>query len=146
MIRWSQQEHGEGEFDSKFFHNEDGNGLLVYATGDSPDDMECAEKCVEAFNNLSEPVIHEICKRLAVCAQEGGDYDEESELPAIEDPLDILNNCWFVALYVDMGSKDDEIAYAVEGEGDWGDNIGFYINNNHVVYVGTDYLDYMKHT
>lgn len=46
----------------------------------------------------------------------------------------------------DMGSKDDEIAYAVEGEGEWGESIGFYINNGSVVYVGTDYLDYMENS
>ena len=45
-----------------------------------------------------------------------------------------------------MGSKDDEIAYAVEGEGEWGESIGFYINNGSVVYAGTDYLDYMENS
>ena len=50
-----------------------------------------------------------------------------------------------MALYVDMENEDDEIAYAVEGEGEWGENIGFYIQNNRVVYVGPDYLTYMQH-
>ena len=43
-----------------------------------------------------------------------------------------------------MGRRDDKIAYAVEGEGDCGENIGFVINNDRVIYVGTDYLDYMQ--
>ena len=144
MIRWLQQEDGEGIFKSRFFHNEDSDVLAVYANSDNPDFMECAEKCVKAFNNLSESVINEICKGLIDCAKEGGGLNEEFELPTLDSPLDILNYCWFVALYVDMGSKDDEIAYVVEGEGDWGENIGFVINNNSVVYVGTDYLDYTK--
>ena len=144
MIRWLQQENGEGEFNSKFFLNEDGDGLYVYANSDSPDFMDCAEKCVEAFNNLSEPVINEICKNLIDCAKESGDLNKEFKLPTLDSPLDILNYCWFVALYVDMGSKDDEIAYAVEGEGDWGENIGFYISNDSLVYVGTDYMDYIR--
>ncbi len=144
MIRWLPQEDGEGVFESRFFHNEDGNELAVYAISDNPDFMECAEKCVGAFNNLSEPVINEICEGLISCAEEGGGLNEEFELPALDSPLDILNYCWFVALYVDMGGTDDEIAYAVEGEGEWGENIGFVINNNSVVYVGTDYLDYTK--
>ena len=145
MIRWLHQEDGDGQFNSRFFRNdENGEELMVYADSSSPDFMECAEKCVEAFNNLSEPVINEICKRLIRCAREGGGINEEFALPALDNALDILNYCWFVALYVDMESKDDEIAYAVEGEGDWGENIGFVINNDSVVYVGADYLDYMK--
>ena len=49
-----------------------------------------------------------------------------------------------MALYVDMESKDDKVAYVVEGEGDWGEAIRFVIRNDQVIYVGTDYLDYME--
>ncbi len=31
-----------------------------------------------------------------------------------------------------------------EGEGDWGDVVGFAVKNNNVIYVGTDYFDYMR--
>lgn len=103
----------------------------------------CAERCVEAFNNLSEPVIDEICNEILNCAKECG-MDEEIELPAPDKALDILNFCWFTTLYVNMLSEDDEIAYVVEGEGDWGDVVGFAVKNNKVIYVGTDYFDYMK--
>ena len=145
MIRWLQQEDGEGRFNSRFFRNDENEDeFIVYANSDSPDFMECAEKCVDAFNNLSEPVINEICQKLIRCAQEGNGLDEAFELPALDRPLDVLNYCWFVALYVDMESKDDEVAYAVEGEGEWGENIGFFIKNDRVVYVGADYLDYME--
>ncbi|NCE65849.1 hypothetical protein D1159_15005 [Pseudoflavonifractor sp. 524-17] len=145
MICWLQQEDGEGRFNSKFFRNdEDEDKLIVYANSDSPDFMECAEKCVDAFNSLSGSVINEICQKLINCAQEGNGLDEEFELPALDSPLDVLSYCWFVALYVDMESKDDEAAYAVEGEGEWGENIGFFIKNDSVAYVGTDYLDYME--
>ena len=72
-------------------------------------------------------------------------FDSYFELPALDSALDVLQYCWFMALYVDMESGDDEIAYAVEGEGEWGENIGFVISGDKVVYVGTDYLDYMKH-
>ncbi len=144
MIHWLEQENGEGEFKSKFFRDEDGDDLSVYANSGISDFVECAEKCVEAFNNLSEPVINEICTKIADCAKKRVSLNKKFELPVLDSPLDILNYCWFTVLYVDMGSKDDEIAYAVEGEGDWGEDIGFYINNNSVVYVGTDCLDYMK--
>ena len=108
--------------------------------------MECAEKCVEAFNNLAGPIINEICQKLIGCAQKGDGINSEFELPALSSPLDILKYCWFMTLYVDMGSKDDKVAYAVEGEGEWGENIGFVINDDSVIYVGTDYLDHMKNT
>lgn len=41
-------------------------------------------------------------------------------------------------------NDDDEIAYAVEGEGDWGTEVGFVIRDNKVIYAGIDYLDYIK--
>ncbi len=146
MIRWLQQEPGEGRFRSRFFRNdEQGDELIVYANSGSPDFKGCAEMCVEAFNSLSESAIHEICQKLISCAQEGGGLKEEFELPALDNPLDILNYCWFMVLYVGMENGEDEIAYAVEGEGEWGENIGFVISNGRVVYVGADYLDYMEH-
>ncbi len=145
MIFWLQQEDGEGRFNSKFFRNDENEDkLIVYANSGSPDFMECAEKCVDAFNSLSEPVINEICQKLINCAQEGNGLEEGFELPALDSPLDVLSYCWFMALYVDMESKDDEVAYAVEGEAEWGENIGFFIKNDRVVYVGADYLDYME--
>lgn len=144
MIHWLHQEEGvcEGSFISDFFHDdEDGNELSVYAK--SPNLAECAEQCVEAFNNLTESEINEICKEIISCVKEGG-IIEESELPAFDNALDILNYCWFTALYVNMLSNDDEIAYVVEGEGDWGEVIGFVVKDNKVIYVGIDYLDYMR--
>ena len=144
MIDWLHQEDGacEGSFQSAYFRDdENGDILNVYVK--SPDLAECAEKCVEAFNNLTESEISEICKKIISCAKEGG-MDEGFELPAIDNDLDILNYCWFTALYVNMLSREDEIAYVIEGEGDWGDVIGFAVNNNEVVYVGTDYFDCMK--
>lgn len=144
MIHWLHQEDGicEGSFKSNFFRNdENGDELMVYAA--NPDLSECAEKCVEAFNNLTESEINKICKEIISCPKEGG-LNKEFELPVLDNALDILNYCWFVALYVNMLSKEDEIAYVIEGEGDWGEVIGFAVKNNKVIYVGADYFDYMK--
>lgn len=145
MINWLQQEDGEGNFNSKFFRNDENTDeFIVYANSDYPDFKECAEKCVEAFNHLSDTVINEICEGLIRCAKEDG-IEEDFKLPTLDTSLEILQYCWFTALYVDMEHKENEVAYAVEGEGDWGENIGFVINNDEVVYVGADYLDYMKY-
>lgn len=150
MIHWSEEEDGfcegsfrsEGNFKSNFFRDdENGDELSVYVH--SPDLIECAEKCVQAFNNLTETEVREICKGIIQCAAEGG-MNPEFELPELEDTLDILKSCWFTGLYVNMLSKEDEIAYVVEGEGDWGEVIGFVMENNKVIYVGVDYFDYMK--
>jgi hypothetical protein len=143
MINWLHQEEGfcEGCFESKVFHDEDGDELSIAMQ--SPDLSECAEKCVAAFQNLTESNINEICKGIINCAKEGG-IDNDFELPELENAIDILNYCWFTTLYVNMLNKDDEIAYVVEGEGEWGDDIGFAIENNKIIYVGTDYFDYMK--
>ncbi|MDE6365568.1 MAG: hypothetical protein K2L86_15125 [Lachnospiraceae bacterium] len=143
MIQWLHQEEGccEGIFKSTFFRDdEDGDELSIGVQ--SPDLSECAEKCVEAFNNLTESQILQICKEIISCAQECG--DEEFELPELDHALDILKYCWFTTVYVNMLSKEDEISYVVEGEGDWGNVIGFAVKNNQVIYVGTDYFDYMK--
>ncbi len=144
MIKWVHQEEGycEGTFISKFFRDdENGDELVVMAA--SPELSECAEKCVEAFNGLTEAAIKEICKEIINCAKENG-FDEECELPTLDNALDILKYCWFVTVYVNMLTPEDEVAYVVEGESDWGSSIGFAVKNNSVLYVGEDYFNYMK--
>lgn len=144
MIDWEilEDEYCEGSFRSSYFRDDENNDtLLVYVI--SPDLTECAEKCVESFNSLTDSVIDEICKKLINCAKEDN-RNKKFKLPALNNITDILNYCWFVALMVDMTDKEDEVAYAVEGEGDWGMEVGFVIRNNQVVYVGADYDDYLK--
>lgn len=144
MINWLHQETGvcEGRFKSNFFRDdENGDELSVYVQ--SSNLIECAEKCVEAFNNLTKSNINEICKKIISCVKEG-DMEDEFEMPAFNNDFDILNYCWFTSLYVNMLNEEDEIAYVVEGEGDWGEVIGFAMKNNKVIYVGVDYFDYMK--
>ncbi len=61
MINWIHQEEAfcEGSFKSNFFRDdENGNELRVGVKSAAL--KECAERCVEAFNNLSESVINEI--------------------------------------------------------------------------------------
>lgn len=144
MINWLNEEDQvyEGIFNSKFFHNDEDDRLFVYTDSRNYECKECAEKCVNDINTLSKEVREEICNKLIECAKEGG-LNEEFELPDIES-FDILKYCWFIALYVDMKSKEDAPSYAIEGEGDWGENIGFVISNHKVTYVGTDYLDNLK--
>lgn len=116
MIYWSN-ENGEGSFQSKFFQDDEHkHRLSIYINDDRL--KECAEKCVESFNNLTDSMIDEICTQL------WENVKDEFTLPKISDVREILNYCWFEALYVDMINDDDEIAYAVEGEGDWGTEVG----------------------
>ena len=136
MIYWSN-ENGEGSFQSKFFQDDEyKHKLSIYINDDKL--KECAEKCVESLNNLTDGMIDEICTQL------WENVKDEFTLPKINDVREILNYCWFEALYVDLINDDDEIAYAVEGEGDWGTEVGFVIRDNKVIYAGIDYLDYIK--
>lgn len=82
----------------------------------SPALMECAEKCVTAFNNLTELEISQICRKIINCLKED-EIDQEFELPAFENALDILNCCWFTTLYVNMLNEEDEIAYVLKAKG-----------------------------
>lgn len=145
MICWLHQEEGfcEGYFHSSFFRNDEkDHTFMVYTT--SPGLMQYAEKCADAFNHLSESAINEICKRLISCAEK--EADRGFELPARECPLDILNDCWFAALYADRADKEDEIAYVVEGEWIWGKEIGFVIRNDEVIYAGADFFGQEQET
>ncbi len=90
MIHWLHQEDGfcEGSFKSNFFRDDENRDELgVYVK--SPDLAECAEKCVEAFNNLTKSDINEICKEIISCAKESN-INEEFDLPAPDNALDIL--------------------------------------------------------
>ena len=95
---------------------------------------------MEAFNALSEAAVREICGQLAACVEEGG----LDEADGLSDPRDILRYCWFAALYVDMAGAEDEMGYVVEGEGDWGEPVGFAVKGDRVTYVGPDYLEAME--
>lgn len=81
---------------------------------------------MEAFNALPEAAVREICGQLAACAEEGG----LDEADGLSDPQDILRYCWFAALYVDMEGAEDEVGYVVEGEGDWGEPVGFAVKGD----------------
>ena len=62
MIYWSN-ENGEGSFQSKFFQDDEHkHKLSIYINDDKL--KECAEKCVESFNNLTDNMIDEICTQL----------------------------------------------------------------------------------
>ena len=114
---------GEGTFLSKVFLNDGSNELIVYIENESA--VKYAEQCVEHFNSMNDEMIDYICKGILECAKQDG-FDEETE---IESTRDILKYCWFVALYIDV-PINDKIAYRVEGEGDWGECIGFIIKEN----------------
>lgn len=143
MIKWINKvdDSLEGVFNGSFFHDEDGSELSIYI--ESSELTDYAEKCVASLNSLSDETIDDICRGLIKCADEGG-LDEEFELQRSDDVRDILNYCWFTAVYVSRPEDDSEVSYVVEGEGDWGEVAGFVIKDGKAVYVGVDYLDFMN--
>lgn len=134
MLKWNDMgDYCEGSFKSEVFRDDEGGDILNVAFG-RPELSECAERCVESFNSLTEEQIDEICAGIAESA--GREY-------AADNPREILKSCWFTTLYVNMRTPEDEIAYVAEGEGDWGDAIGFAVEGGEVTYVGTDYFECM---
>lgn len=127
----------EGTFTSNFFRNDDGNELSVYLR--NGEIIDYAEKCIEHFNSLSDDVIDEICHGLIESCHLS---DEDFELPELETVRDILEYCWFTSMTVDI-PKNEKISYLIEGEGEWGEVVGFVIKNGSLAYVGDDYYEYL---
>lgn len=127
----------EGTFISRIFKNDGDDRLSILLEDDTIKDY--AEKCVEHFNNMSDEMIDTICKGIIKCAEAGG-LNEEFELPELKTIRDILKYCWFtnLAIFIPEG---DEIAYTVEGEGEWEEGIDIAIRGNKVLYVGYDFGD-----
>ncbi len=135
MIEWinTEGDSWEGVFKSRIFRDDEGNEqLAIYIEHHSIADY--AEKCIESLNSLPESVVEKICKGIIKSAKEYG------ELPEMDRPLDILNYCWFTAVYVSVPKNAKHLEYVVEGEGDWGDVVGFIMKDNKPVYIGVDYL------
>lgn len=140
IIKWLRKINGswEGTFKSEFFKNDDGGQQLsVYAENSSA--KKYAEKCVTEFNSLPENTISDICKGIIESVEENA--EENFELPEMAKPADILQYCWFTAIYVSVPKDENQISYIVEGEGDWGEVIGFVIKDSQLAYVGADYFD-----
>lgn len=127
----------EGTFTSRFFKNEDSYKLSVYIRNGKI--IDYAEKCIEHFNSMPDDMIDEICRRIIKSLKLiGADF----ELSEFENVRDILNYCWFTSMTVDV-TENDGISYIIEGEGDWGEVVGFVIKNGSLAYVGTDIEEYL---
>lgn len=141
MIKHLQQFSGEAEvlegtFKSKIFKNDVDDELTIYLENGKI--VSYAEGCIEHFNSLSNDVINLICENIITCYNKFGGIDEDFILPScLENPKDILNYCWFTTMVV-TAPQTDEIAYSIEGEGDWGECICFTIRGDKVIYVGRD--------
>ena len=135
----------EGTFKSRIFKDDGDDILLVYF--DSITIKDYAEKCIEHFNNMSDEMIDLICSGIIKCAELGG-VNEEFELPELENVRDILKYFWCTNLEIGMPESDEiaydisetkEIAYIIDGEGEWGEAINIVIRGNRVLYVGYDF-------
>ena len=137
MINWTNKDdvQWEGTFTSRIFRNEEDDELTIFIENTSV--AEFAEKCADSLNTLPQQMIDEICSKIAESAEEVG----ESELPALDEPQDILKYCWFTTVYVNAPKDGGAVSYIVEGEGDWGESVGFVIENDKLTYVGADYFN-----
>ncbi len=139
MIHWLNQQEDlwEGSFQSRIFRNEAEQRELFICI-QSPEAADYAERCAEHFNSLSDTMVQEICMGLVKSAMQGG-TEEDFELPPLADAQEILQYCWFTTLYVGL-PEGGGISYIAEGEGEWGEVMGFVIRNGQLAYVGVDYF------
>ncbi len=138
MIDWKdmQSDHWEGVFRSRTFRNEAGDPELFICI-EHPEDAQRAENCVDAFNSLDSLTIQQICMGILRCAAEGG-MEEDFELPDIREAQEILDYCWLTTLYIPH--EGEGRTFIAEGEGEWGEVIGFVVRDGALTYVGTDYF------
>ena len=129
---------GEGIFKSRFFRDDmGGDEFLVYIFNSSY--AEYAETCVKHFNALSDEIINVICYHIIQSAKQDN-QNPAFVLPELEKNTDILNYCWFTAMIVSIPGDASKASYIIEGEGDWGEVIGFVVTEGVVTYVGKNYL------
>lgn len=128
-----------GNFKSRFFRNEKDNELSVHITDSSL--IEYTEKCIEHFNSMSDSMIDEICNGIIEEYNELADLGMNNDfvLPELESIQDILNYCRFTDF--SAYSEYESLTYLVAGDGYWGQNIGFIVENGKVGYIGSNYFD-----
>lgn len=139
MIQWRNQtaDMWEGVFQSRILRNEASRPEMFICI-QNPDDADYAEQCAAHCNELCDSILDAICMGIMKCAAQGG-IEEDFELPTLEIVRDILQYCWFTTLYAN--NSGNGISYIVEGEGEWGEAIGFVIRNGELAYVGTEYFE-----
>ena len=142
MIKWKNSSDSEGTFESRFFQNEgDDPELEIYVEKPLPEYYDHAERCAAALNSLPQDSIEKICKGILGSAKKND--HSGSPLSDIKEPADILRYCWFTAVYDVYKTRDDSsLIYIVEGEGDWGENIGFVMDGSRLLYVGAEYFEF----
>ncbi|MDE6788710.1 MAG: hypothetical protein K2J47_05245 [Ruminococcus sp.] len=121
----------EGTFKSNFFRSDIDDELSVCIR--NGEIIDYAEKCIEHFNSLPDDVIDKICEGIIESCE------EEYEL---ENVRDILEYCWFTSMAVDV-PENDGISYVIDGEGEWGEVVGFVIKDGSLAYVGIDFEEYL---
>ncbi len=143
MITWTNKEDEawEGEFKSLIFHGVDDENLIVYI--ENPSAADYAERCAAFLNEMPEAAVNDICENIISIEKTDKDKLEKNfKMPELETPVDVLKYCWFGEVYVFVPQGENKISFCVEGEGEWGDNIGFVFENGRLVYVGNDAVNY----
>lgn len=129
---------GEGTFKSRYFRDDmGGDEFLVYIFNSTYESY--ADKCIAHFNSLPENVLTVLCQHLIKTAKQDN-RNPSFTLPELKKPEEILNYCWFKAMIVSIPGDATKASYIIEGEGDWGEAVGFVVTEDVLTYVGCDYL------
>lgn len=147
LISWDLEcdEMAEGRFQGNIICGEDRDDLTIYidgvASGRFEEMKEYAEKCAVFLNTIPNYMIDEICTGISESTKEVG-LNKDFVMPELADVRGILDYCWMTTVYVaGAPDKDDEISFIVEGEGNWGEVIGFVILRGELYYVGVEYME-----
>ncbi len=124
----------EGTFKSVVFKNDGSDELSVVL--ENKDIEGYAELCIKHFNSMPDRMVDDICRYIIKSSENGGLADD-FELPELGNVRNIFGYCWFTTMSVEE-PENDEIAYTIEGEGDWGECIYLIIRGDKVLYVGTE--------
>lgn len=141
MLKWTNpvndinyNEIHRTEFESSRFS--DGNKRCrIEVFADNPSLIGYAEKCITAFESISDEAFDRILSGLAAafresCIDKGQGFSNERK---------VLSVCRSVTMYVCVPSDDSILLYVLECKGD-GAKSGFVMLEDSPVYIGKDYF------
>jgi len=122
----------EGKVEFNLFHK------TIDVLMDEHIDLEYANLCAKALNNMDEKIIDDLCQySINYCIDFCNDVGDE-EIPEFNSVRDVLSYISPRVLIIDVTKEDDKIVIHLELNCDWEIEHGleWIINNGEILYVG----------
>lgn len=141
MLKWTNpvndinyNEIHRTEFESSRFS--DGNQRCrIEVFADNLSLIGYAERCITAFESISDEALDRILSGLADVFRESG----IEKVQSIANEREVLSVCRSVSMYVCVPNDDSRLLYVVECKADGG-KVGFVMLEDNPVYIGKDYF------